>query len=673
MNKMKNQLLKINYLFVAVFFFVACGGNKTQCLTSPDGNTVVSFTLSNGNALYSVRKDGKEFIKDSRLGFLFSNGDSLCAAFNIIRTTSASFDEIWEQPWGEEITVRNHYNEIKIELQETAGEKRLLNIIFRAFDDGIGFRYEFPEQENLKTFEIAGELTEFALPEDYQAWSIPAYKGEYYESLYKKSPISELDTVCSPLTIETTDGGYIAIHEANLTDYAAMNLYPENGSTVLKTDLTPWSTGIKVYAQTPFVSPWRTIILANDLNELVNSRIMLNLNEPCKIEDTSWIHPAKYTGIWWAIHQEKYTWSQGPKHGATTKNVKEYIDFAATHHLQGVLAEGWNQGWDGDWVSNGFDFSFTKPYPDFDTEELSRYASSKGIALIGHHETGGSTLNYEDQMEEAFAYCNKWGINSVKTGYVNRFLDKKERHSSQYGVRHYRKVIETAAKYHIMIDNHEPVMPTGLQRTYPNLMSQEGVRGQEYDAWSRDGGNPPEHTTIVPFTRGLAGPMDFTFGTFNFDNPVYPQTRVQTTIAKQLALYVVIYSPLQMVSDLPENYVNNPAFEFIEVVPVDWEKTIIQEGIIGDYVVTARKDKHSDDWFLGAITDENARNLKINFSFLDESKTYKAKIFRDASDSNWKTNPYPVVIEEIEADAHTILDLYLATGGGAAIWIKNID
>ncbi|MDR2806094.1 MAG: glycoside hydrolase family 97 protein [Dysgonamonadaceae bacterium] len=670
---MKNKILKINYLLIVVFLFAACGGNKTQCLTSPGGKTVVSFTLSDGNAFYSVLKDGKEFIKNSRLGFSFSNGDALCTNFKIIRTSSASFDETWEQPWGEEITVRNHYNEIKIELQETTGEKRLLTVVFRAFDDGIGFRYEFPEQENLKTFEITDELTEFALPEDCQAWSIPAYTGEYYESLYKKSPVSELDTVCSPLTIETAEGGYMAIHEANLTDYAAMNLYPVNGSTVLKTDLTPWSTGIKVYAQTPFVSPWRTIILANDLNELVNSRIMLNLNEPCKIEDTSWIHPAKYIGIWWAIHKEKYTWEQGPKHGATTENVKKYIDFAAGHHLQGVLAEGWNQGWDGDWVSNGFAFSFTKPYPDFDMEELSRYAASKGIALIGHHETGGSTLNYENQMEEAFAYCNKWGIHSVKTGYVNRFLDKKERHSSQYGVRHYRKVIETAAKYRIMIDNHEPVMPTGLQRTYPNLMSQEGVRGQEYDAWSRDGGNPPEHTTIVPFTRGLAGPMDFTFGTFNFDNPVYPQTRVQTTIAKQLALYVVIYSPLQMASDLPENYAGHPAFEFIEAVPVEWEKTIIQEGIIGDYVVTARKDKHSNDWFLGAITDENARNLKINFSFLDKGKTYKAKIFKDASDANWKTKPYSIETEEREVDITTLQDLYLAPGGGAAVWIKNID
>jgi alpha-glucosidase len=670
MNKMKNSV-KPFYLLLAICLFAACGGNRTQQLTSPDGKTIITFSTEDGKASYAVVKEGETVIESSQLGFTLNGKPDLTGPFKLKNVTTDAVDETWEQPWGEEITVRNHYNEAKIELQETLGEKRLLTIVFRAFDDGIGFRYEFPEQENLKAFEISDELTEFALPEDFQAWSIPAYKGEYYESLYKKSPVSELDTVCSPLTIETANGKYLAIHEANLTDYAAMNLYP-SGSTVLKTDLTPWSTGIKVYAQTPFVSPWRILILADDLNELVNSRVMLNLNEPCKIEDTSWIHPAKYVGLWWAIHKEKYTWAQGPKHGATTKNVKEYIDFAATHHLQGVLAEGWNHGWDGDWVSNGFDFSFTKPYPDFDMEEIGRYASSKGIAFIGHHETGGSTVNYENQLEEAFAYCNKQGIHSVKTGYVNHFLDKKERHSSQYGVRHYRKVIETAARYRIMIDNHEPVMPTGLQRTYPNLMTQEGVRGQEYDAWSRDGGNPPEHTTIVPFTRGLAGPMDFTFGTFNFDNPVYPQTRVQTTIAKQLALYVVIYSPLQMASDLPENYVNHPAFEFIEVVPVDWEKTIIPEGIIGDYVITARKDKHSPDWFLGAITDENDRHLKVKFSFLDEGKKYKAKIFRDADDSNWKTNPYSIVIEEKEVDSTTLLDLRLAPGGGIAIWIKNI-
>jgi alpha-glucosidase len=667
---MRHTTKIFNLILIACLFCACNGENKEYNVSSPDGKTIVSFRTSEGKAYYSVNKDGKVVIKPSLLGFALNGSSNLEGPFKVKKEINSTFDETWEQPWGEEISVRNHYNEMKIELQESSGEKRLLNLVFRAFDDGIGFRYEFPKQENLKDFEITAELTEFALPENYPAWSIPAYKGEYYEILYKQSPINQLDTVCSPLTIETPDGKYLTIHEANLTDYAAMNLYPLDGTSTLKTDLTPWSTGIKVYAKTPFQSPWRTVILANDLNELVNSRIMLNLNEPCQIAETSWIHPAKYVGIWWGMHMEKYTWAQGTKHGATTKNVKAYIDFAAKHKMQGVLVEGWNYGWDGDWVANGHEFNFSKPYPDFDIEELSRYAAIKGVELIGHNETGGATVNYESQLDDAYAFDKKYGINAVKTGYVNQFLDKKERHSSQYGVRHYRKVIETAAKYKIMIDNHEPVMPTGLQRTYPNLMSQEGIRGQEYDAWSRDGGSPPEHTTIVPFTRGLAGPMDFTFGTFNFTNPVYPQTRVQTTIAKQLALYVVIYSPLQMASDLPENYENKPAFEFIEEVPVDWAKTIIKDGKIGDFVVTARKDKHSEDWFVGAITDENARNIQLDFSFLEEGKNYKAKIFRDAADTDWKINPYPVVIEELEIDSKSLLELYLAPGGGAAIRIS---
>lgn len=668
---MRKIVLKINCLLVALSLFTACSNDKMQQLTSPDGKTVLTFSLSDGKPFYALQKNGTEIIKPSHLGFLLSSGDSLCSGFKVTSVSTTSFDQTWQQPWGEEVDVRNHYNELKINLQEETGKHRLLNVVLRAFDDGIGFRYEFPEQENLKKFEIADELTEFALANNDSAWSIPSYKGVYYEMLWKKSPVSALDTVTTPVTIETSDGKYILLHEASLVDYAKMNLYPKAGTT-LKSDLTPWYTGIKVYAETPFVSPWRTVVLADNLNQLANSRLMLNLNEPSKIDDTSWIHPAKYVGIWWGMHMEKYTWSQGPKHGATTKNMKEYIDFAAAHHIPGVLVEGWNYGWDGDWVANGNQFNFTKPYPDFDIDAIVKYATEKGVEIIGHNETGGSTINYESQVDSAFAFLQAHGIHSVKTGYVNPLLDKKERHSSQYGVRHYLKVVETAAKYHIMVDNHEPVIPTGWQRTYPNFMTQEGVRGQEYDAWSQDGGNPPSHTCIVPFTRGLAGPMDFTFGTFNFTNPVHPQTRVQTTLAKQLALYVVIYSPLQMASDLPENYANNPAFEFIDLVPVDWSKTIVLDGKIGDYVMTARKDKHSGDWFVGAITNENPRNLTLKLDFLKEGKKYKAKFFKDTPTSDWKTNPYPVSIEEKEVDASSVIDLYLAPGGGTAICLKEL-
>jgi alpha-glucosidase len=664
---MRNKYLIFLGLFLLTIQWNIQATNKSYFVISPNGKTVVNFILTDESFRYSVQKNGKKIINYSRLGFLINGNDSLCSGFEVIKTTKSTFDETWNQPWGEEINVRNHYNELRISLQEKSGKKRQLNIVFRAFDDGIGFRYEFPEQNNLSNFTISDELTEFALATNDSAWTIPAYKGVYYENLWRKASICELDTVTTPVTIEMKKGKFLLLHEADLTDYAKMNLFPVKGSTTLKVDLTPWSTRVKVYAKTPFVSPWRTIVLADNLNQLYNSRLMLNLNEPCKINDTSWLKPSKYIGIWWGMHMEKYTWSQGPKHGATTENTKKYIDFAANHHIGGVLVEGWNYGWDGDWVKDGDKFSFTKAYPDFDMVELTHYAKNKGVELIGHNETGGATINYENQLDSAFSLYHKLGIKYVKTGYVNPLLDKRERHDSQYGVRHYRKVIETAARYGIIIDNHEPVMPTGLQRTYPNLMSQEGVRGQEYDAWSQDGGNPPEHTCIVPFTRGLAGPMDFTFGTFNFTNTAYPKTRVQTTLAKQLALYVVIYSPLQMASDLPENYENNPAFQFIEDVPVDWSKTVILDGKIGDYVVTARKDKNSNNWFIGAITDENSRKLNVKLDFLTKGKKYKMTIYSDTAASNWLNDPNSIEISNKIVDSNTKIDLYLAQSGGAAI------
>ncbi|GHT62458.1 alpha-glucosidase [Bacteroidia bacterium] len=671
---MKNKIFRIIGLAITVGLFAACTGNKTQQtqqLASPDGDIVVTFSLADEKPFYSVQKNGVEIVKPSSLGFLLSNGDSLCAGMNVIKTSTASLDETWQQPWGEEISVRNHYNELKVELQETAGEKRLLNIVFRAFDDGIGFRYEFPEQPHLKDFEIADELTEFALANDDDIWTQPLFDRDY-EMLYRKTKISGIaDTVSTPVTIETADGKYIEIHEADLVDFAKMNLYKTQNST-LKNDLTPWSTGVKVYGKTPFVSPWRIIVLADNLNDLVNSRMMLNLNEPNKLANTEWIKPMKYIGIWWGMHMKTMTWTEGPIHGATTANMMRYIDFAAANGIGGVLVEGWNVGWDGYMVGDGTKFKFATPYPDFDIEKISKYAAEKGVAIISHNETAGAITNYENQLDSAFAFAQKYGIHAIKTGYVNPLLDNKERHSSQYGVRHYRKVVETAAKYQVAIDTHEPIMPTGWQRTYPNLVAQEGVRGQEWDAWSADGGNPPKHTTILPFTRGLAGPIDFTPGTFNFHNPAMPGTRVQTTIAKQLALYVVIYSPVQMASDMIENYVNRPEFEFIRVVPADWQKTIILDGKIGDYVVTARKDKHSQDWYIGAITDENARNLKLTLSFLEIGKKYKAKIFKDTPESDWKTNPYLYLIEEQEVSSDSTIDLYLAPGGGAAIQLKEV-
>ncbi len=394
---------------------------------------------------------------------------------------------------------------------------------------------------------------------------------------------------------------------------------------------------------------------------------MLNLNDPCRLDDISWIKPTKYIGIWWGMHLNKYTWSQGPKHGATTANVKKYIDFASENGIGGVLVEGWNEGWDGNWSEDGTKFSFTKSYPDFDMGKITAYAAMKNVRLTGHHETGGAVTNYENQMEDAFALYHRYGVNTVKTGYVNKYLDGTEWHDGQFGVRHYRNVVETAAKYRIMIDNHEPVKGTGLQRTYPNFMTQEGGRGQEWDAWSTDGGNPPSHTTILPFTRMLAGPFDFTPGTFDFDYIVNKGTRVNTTLAKQLALYVIIFSPLQMASDLPENYAGKPAFEFIKKVPCTWSDTKVLNAEIGKYVTMARKDRNSEEWYIGSITNEEPRTLKINLDFLDDSLDYKAEMYADGANADYKTNPYPVTISATVVNSKMQLILELAAGGGTAI------
>lgn len=653
--------------FSLVLVLMSCTAeSKIYPVTSPDGKVILECKASKGLLFYSVQKEGKQILLDSRLGFTFTKGDVFNKNFKIIKTEQAAFDKIWEQPWGESREVRNNYNELKVYLQETKGRRRLLNVIFRIFNDGFGFRYEFPEQPNLKDFEIAQENTEFRFAKQSDAWWIPAYKEVYYESLARFTSFSKMDTVCTPLTIETGDGKYLAIHEANLTDYAKMNLCPKDSLTLV-CDLSPWSNGIKVYAKAPSVTPWRTMIIAENINELVTSNIMLNLNEPSKITDVSWIKPGRYIGIWWEIHLGKYTWSSGPKHGATTAYTKDYIDFAAANGFSGVLVEGWNVGWDGDWTKNGSTLDFTKAYPDFDIKEITDYANSKGVELIGHHETAGMATHYQDQLDKAFGFYQEYGVHVVKTGYVNPKLDNKELHDGQFAVRHYRKVVETAAKYHIMIDNHEPVMPTGLQRTWPNLMTHEAIRGQEYDAWSTDGGSPPDHTTVFPFLRGLAGPMDFTPGTFNFENPALKTTRVRTTISKQLALFVIVYSPLQMASDAPQNYKGIKAFDFIKSVPTTWEKTIVPDAKIGDYAIFARKDRNSENWFMGCITDENPRELNLNLSFLDKNTRYTAQIYADGENADWENNPTAVKFEEKEVNSTQIIQVSLARGGGCAV------
>lgn len=669
---MKNTIYK--YCLAAfVFVSLSCNAQKKYTVKSPGKTNELVFSLTkSGQPQYSFSANGKSVIEPSLMGFEFQDLSKMTEGFKVVTTEEHSVNQTWEQPWGEFKKVKDNHNELIVHLKEEKGDQRLVDVIFRVFDDGVGFRYHFPKQPKLGKVKISNEVTQFTFADDNDVWWIPVHReNSYYESFYRKTAMSKTDTINTPATFEMKNKLYVAIHEADLTDFASMTLLKTKGNQY-KSELVPWADGVKVYAETPFNTPWRTIMVGIKPGDLVTSTLTLNLNEPSKIKDTSWIEPSKYIGIWWGMHLEKFSWGQGPKHGATTKITKEYIDFAAKNDLDGVLVEGWNVGWDGDWTADGSAFSFLKPYPDFDIEEITKYAASKNVRLIGHHETAGATKNYESQMEEAFKMYNKYGVNCVKTGYVNKYLDKKEWHDSQYGVRHYRKVIETAAKHHIMIDNHEPVKGTGLQRTYPNLMAQEGGRGQEYDAWSDDGGNTPEHTTIMPFTRMLAGPMDFTPGTFDFSYKTPQGAKVQTTLAKQLALYVIMFSPLQMASDLPENYEGKPEFEFIKQVPCIWSETKVPDAKIGDYVVMARKDWKGNDWYVGAITNKDSRKLNLTLDFLEPGKTYMAEIYADGAGADYKSNPYPVSINSKKVDCKTVLEINLAAGGGTAVKFKQI-
>lgn len=665
---MKNKLYKCLMVVASLLIVATSSAQKTYKIKSPGKKNELVFNITkSGQPQYSFSSNGKSVIEPSLLGFEFQEIKKMTDGFKVVNIEEKTADNVWEQPWGEFKKVRDNHNELIVHLQETAGEQRMVDIIFRVFNDGLGFRYSFPKQPNLDKVKISNEITQFTFPHDNDVWSIPVHReNSYYESFYRKTPISKTDTINTPATFETKDKLFVAIHEADLTDFASMTLLKAKGNQY-KSDLVPWANGVKVYAQAPFRTPWRTIIVGEKPGDLITSTLMLNLNEPNKIKDISWIEPSKYIGIWWGMHLEKYTWGQGPKHGATTENTKKYIDFASEHGLDGVLVEGWNVGWDGDWTADGTAFSFVKPYSDFNLDEITTYAAMKNVRLIGHHETAGASKHYESEMEDAFKLYNSKGVNAVKTGYVNKYLDKKEWHDSQYGVRHYRKVVETAAKYKIMIDNHEPVKGTGLQRTYPNFMSQEGARGQEYNAWSADGGNTPEHLNSLPFTRMLSGPLDYTPGNFDFDYKTPQGAKVQTTLAAQLALYVIIFSPLQMASDLPENYVGKPEFKFIKEVPCIWSETKALDSKIGEYTAIARKDWNGQNWYLGAITNDEAREMKVPLSFLDKGKSYTAEIYTDGPGADYKTNPYPVVISTQAVDSATVLNLKLAKGGGTAI------
>ncbi len=649
---------------------VTAGAATRWHVTSPDGNIDVELSQDDKRGLYyTVVRDGNPVLNRSRLGIVLRDLPDMADGFKIDRATRDSHAETWQPVWGEESNIENNYNELRLDLsQPKVAPGRKISVVFRVFDDGIGFRYEFPRQDKLQDFVILDELTEFALEEYATSWTIPAEGYRFYEAVFRELPVDSIGKVSTPVTLKYTNGTHVAIHEANLTDFAAMNLQVNPDNHTLKAELAPWQSGEKVFVTDVRVSPWRTIIIADNAGDMALSRIMLNLNEPCAIEDAAeFCIPQRYLGVWWCYHMKTATWEAGPRHGATTDNVKRYMDFAARHNFGGVLVEGWNP----DWVTWNFDF--TKPYDDFDIAEINKYGREHGVALIGHHETGGKISHYEEQMEQGMKLYADNGMHYVKTGYVGDLLDDKELHNSQFGVRHYRKVIETAAKYKLAIDNHEPVMPTGLQRTYPNLMTQEGVQGQEYDAWNPTGGNPPAHTVTLPFTRGLAGPMDFTPVTFRFENPVMPQTHVNTTLAKQLALFVILYSPLQMASDEIENYESNPGpFQFVCDCPTDWDKTCFPEAEIGKYVTTARKAKGEDTWYIGSATGDEARVAHISLSFLDSGAKYRATIYRDGEDSNFDTNPYPVIIEQRDVTNETVLDIPQGRSGGCAIKLAKI-
>ena len=641
------------------------GVARDVVVSSPDGALTVTMGVDNGQAWYRVDRGSEPVIGRSALGLSIKDAD-LQGGVGMGKALRASLDETWSQPWGEDAQVRNHYNQVTVRLHERRGAKRYIDVVCRAYDDGVALRYEFPRQPGLQDFVIIDELTQFALPTDAPTWSIPALTP-YYEGIYTREPVSRKGNMSGPVAIEAGDSLYLAIMDANLTDYATMNF--SHDGTVLKADLVPWQNGDKVRVGDTRVSPWRAIIIGRRPADILLSRLPLNLNEPCCIQDTSWIKPTKYVGIWWALQKQRWTWSQGPRHGATTDNTKRYIDFAARHGLGGVLVEGWNYGWDTDWTRHGDEFSFTKAYPDYDLEGLCRYAAERGVRIIAHNETGGAARNYEDQIEDAYRLYESLGINTVKTGYVNAHFYNGELQHSQWGIRHFRKVIETAARHHLMIVNHEGAMPSGLQRTWPNLIATESMRGQEYNAFDRQGGNPPYHECILPFTRGLGGPMDFTPGIFDYRNDSVPGTRPQTTLAHQLAEYVVIYSPGHMAADQIENYEHQPAFKFIEDVPTNWERTLVPHAAMGQYVTYVRQERGTDNWYVGSVTDDQARDLALSLDFLSPGKRYQAIIYEDGPDADYRDNPYPMTIRRLEVGSDTVLRLHLAPGGGAAIQI----
>ncbi len=659
---------------LAFAFALPAHAETVASVESPDKVLKVELDITEGRLGYRVLRFGTPVIATSRLGFQLRGQEKLERNFVLSSQATRSADDTWEQPWGERRFVRNRYNELHARVTETANAKRALDVTFRVYDDGLGFRYEFPDQPQLKDVIIDDELTEFDVAESSTAWWIPAGEWNRYEYLYSKTPLNEVAQAHTPMTIRTDHGLHIAFHEAALVDYSAMWLRRVEGQR-FRAQLSPASEGWKVHRTAPFHTPWRTLRIADTAGGLYESDLELDLNEPNKLGDVSWFKPSKYVGVWWSLHLDQQAWATGKKHGATTENTMRYIDFAAKHGFRGVLVEGWNPGWDGQWFGNGWNFDFTKATPDFDIEKLSAYAKTKGVHLVGHHETGCAVSHYESQLETAFTFYERLGVDSVKTGYVcdagqiERQDEAggpviREWHDGQWNAGHHLRVLEAAAKHRIAINSHEPIKDTGLRRTYPNWISREGARGMEYNAWGNPP-NPPEHEVELVFTRMLSGPMDYTPGILSLQGR---GQKLQSTLARQLALYVVLYSPIQMAADLPENYEKHmDAFKFIEDVPTDWSETHVLNGEIGDYVSIARKDRNSETWYLGSITDEHGRALSVPLSFLTPGRTYVAEIHRDGDGADYKDKPFAFARESRDVTSADVLTLRLGAGGGQAI------
>ncbi len=642
-------------------------------IDSPSKVLRVEIGLDEERASWSLRRFGEPLIRPSRLGFLLRDTEKLDRNLALTDQATRSVDETWEQPWGESRHVRNRYHELRVRFTEKVKLKRSFDVVFRVFDDGVGFRYEFPDQPQLRDAIITDELTEFDVVPDATAWWIPAGEWNRYEYLYNRTPLTEVGQAHTPMTLRTRGGLHLAFHEAALVDYSSMWLRRVEGQR-FRAQLSPASEGWKVRRTAPFRTPWRTLRVADSAAALYESNLELNLNEPNALGDVSWFQPAKYVGVWWELHLENTTWATGAKHGATTANTKRYIDFAAKHGFRGVLVEGWNRGWDGQWFGNGNDFEFAQATPDFDLERVAAYAKAKGVHLVGHHETGGAVSRYESQLGPALDLYQRLGVDVVKSGYVadagqierndGDGIVRREWHDGQWMSRHHLRVVTEAAKRRIAINPHEPVKDTGLRRTYPNWVAREGARGMEYAAWGEPQ-NPPEHEANLVFTRMLSGPMDYTPGIVSLQGRTKP---IPSTLAKQLANYVVIYSPIQMVADLPEHYAARPdAFQFIKDVPVDWETTRVLAGEVGDFAVVARKDRHSDVWALGAVTDEHGRVVPVALSFLDPRRAYTAEIYRDGDGAHYRDAPFAFAAERRRVASTDTLALRLAPGGGQAI------